>query len=619
VVTLTSVDSTELVGNAAEARQTPAAPPSAPVSLSAYSADGTSILVNWQTPLSDGGSAITTYVVAVTSGGNPLTCTLATATSTSCSISSLTRGATLSISVKAANALMGQGAAATTTYLLPNVPGAPTWGSAIAAPTTGNAGKISLTWTAPANNGTRAITSYTVKTINQATSAVLDTQTVFSTDAEVTVSDLSVNFGYFVMAINEIGNGAWSDTLTATTTLPGPVTFGAVTSSSASNVILNVSVANDGGTAITGFLYSLDGINYTLINSPSTQLSIPGLTPGSTYNLYVKSKNGVGTSAANSLSVVVVQPVGGGSSSAPAPAPIISGPTAAEIEAINKALIDKAYGEKEAADKKAAEEKAAADKLAAEKAAAEKAAADKLAAEKAAADKLAAEKAAAEKAAADKLAAEEKAAAEKLAAEKAAAEKLAAEEKVAAEKLAAEKAAADRLAAEKAAADKLAAEKLAAEKVLADKIAAEKLAAEKAANEKALAIKLAEEKAAAEKLAACILGKTSTLVTSKSKTMKIYNQICFMPQMLKPIDKDLAEINKVISLIKSKKIKQITLLSFADEKIGVDFKKVAKAQSDVISAIIKKALPNLKISYKLYGSSAKKNIVSQGRVVITAN
>ena len=168
-------------------------------------------------------------------------------------------------------------------------------------------------------------------------------------------------------------------------------------------------------------------------------------------------------------------------------------------------------------------------------------------------------------------------------------------------------------------AEKAAAEKAAADKAAADKLAAEKLAAEKLAAEQALATKLAEEKAAAEKLAACILGKTSTLVTSKSKTMRIYNQICFMPQMLKPIDKDIAEINKVISLIKSKKIKSITLLSFADEKIGVDFKSVAKAQAAMVSGIIKKALPNLKVSYKLYGSSAKKNIVSQGRVVITAN
>ena len=169
------------------------------------------------------------------------------------------------------------------------------------------------------------------------------------------------------------------------------------------------------------------------------------------------------------------------------------------------------------------------------------------------------------------------------------------------------------------AADKAESERIAAEKAAADKLAADKLAAERIAAEKALATKLAEEKAAAEKLAACILGKTSTLVTSKSKTMRIYKQICFMPQMLKPIDKDIAEINKVISLIKSKKIKSITLLSFADEKIGVDFKKVAKAQAAMVSGMIKKAIPNLKVSYKLYGSSAKKNIVSQGRVVITAN
>ena len=184
--------------------------------------------------------------------------------------------------------------------------------------------------------------------------------------------------------------------------------------------------------------------------------------------------------------------------------------------------------------------------------------------------------------------------------------------------MAADKAAAEKAAADKAAVDKAAADKLAAEKLAAEKLAAEKLLAEKLAAQQALADKLAAEKAAADKLAACILGKSSTLVTAKSKTMRIYSQICFIPELLKPIDKDLAEINKVISLIKSKKIKSITLLSFADERIGVDFKSVAKARAVVVSGIIQREIPNLKIIYKLYGSSAKKNIVSQGRVVITA-
>jgi uncharacterized repeat protein (TIGR02543 family) len=348
---------------------------------------------------------------------------------------------------------------------------------------------------------------------------------------------------------------------------------------------------------INNYKYSVDGTTYISIGSISSPLSITGLTPG-IYSVRLKAVNPSGESAPSvALTVIVIAgPSVTVNVPSPAPAPINTGPSAAEIEAAKKAAVDKALAEKEAADKlaaeKAAAEKALRDKEAADKAAKEKEAAEKLAAEKAAADKLAADKAAAEKEAADKLAAD---------------------------KAAAEKAVADKAAAEKAAKDKEAADKLAAEKAAAEKLAAERLLAEKLAAQQALADKLAAEKAAADKLAACILGKSSTLVTAKSKSMRIYSQICFIPELLKPIDKDLAEINKVISLIKSKKIKSITLLSFADEKIGVDFKSVARARAVVVSGIIQRAIPNLKIIYKLYGSSAKKNIVSQGRVVITAN
>ena len=367
----------------------------------------------------------------------------------------------------------------------------------------------------------------------------------------------------------------------------------------ASTMQLTVTQSDLTTNGINNYKYSTDGTTYIAIGSIASPLSITGLSPG-IYSVRLKAVNPAGESApSEALTVIVIAgptvtvnvPV-----SSPAPAPVRTGPTQAEIDAEKKAAIDKALAEKEAADKAAAE-----------KAKAEKEAADKLAAEKAAADKAQADKEAAEKAAAEKIVAE------KLAAEKLAAEKLAAE-KLAAEKLAAEKLAAEKLAAEKLVAEKLAAEKAAAEKALAEKLAAEQALAAQLAAEKA-----ASDKAAAEKLAACILGKTSTLVTAKSKSMRIYSQICFIPELLKPIDKDLAEINKVISLIKSKKIKSISLLSFADEKIGVDFKSVAKARAVVVSGIIQRAIPNLKIAYKLYGSSAKKNIVSQGRVVITAN
>jgi len=48
------------------------------------------------------------------------------------------------------------------------------------------------------------------------------------------------------------------------------------------------------------------------------------------------------------------------------------------------------------------------------------------------------------------------------------------------------------------------------------------------------------------------------------------------------------------------------------------FRSVAKSRADVVSSIIKKALPKIKINYQLYGSSTKKNTIAVGRVVITA-
>ena len=207
----------------------------------------------------------------------------------------------------------------------------------------------------------------------------------------------------------------------------------------------------------------------------------------------------------------------------------------------------------------------------------------------------------------------------KAAVDKALADKAAAD-KVVADKAAADKAIADKLAADKAAADKAIADKLAADKAAADKVIADKLAAEKAAADKAIADKLAADSsaAAAQFKSTCNLAQGSTAVISKSSTMKIYSQVCFVPDLMKPLEKDLMQIKNVVNQIKSKKITAITLSSFADEKSGVNFKSVAQTRADVVAAMIKKANPKIKITYRLFGSSTKKNSLSLGRVVISA-
>ena len=207
---------------------------------------------------------------------------------------------------------------------------------------------------------------------------------------------------------------------------------------------------------------------------------------------------------------------------------------------------------------------------------------------------------------------------------------IAAAQKAAVDKALADKAAADKAAADKAAADKAAADKAAADKAIADKLAADKAVADKAAADKAIADKLAADKAAADKLAAdnsaaaaafrstCNLAQGATAVTSKTLNMKIYSQVCFVPDLMRPLESDLALVKKVLQEIKTKKIKSVTLSSFADEKNGVNFKSVAQTRADVVAAMIKKANPKIKITYRLFGSSTKKNSLSLGRVVITA-
>ena len=341
--------------------------------------------------------------------------------------------------------------------------------------------------------------------------------------------------------------------------LPAVPTLGTITSVDG---VLKVAFTQSdaAGNAITDYKYSIDGINFISIGKTTSPLSIPGLTPG-TYTLRIIAVNAFGESSPTAPVIVIV--IAGPTVTVTAPATgggivyVPTGPSAAEIAADQRAAVEKALAEKAAADKVIA---------------------DKLAAEKAAADKLAAEKAAADKVIADKLAAE------------------------------------------KAAADKIIADKLAEEKAAADKALADKLAAEKAAADKAIADKLAADNSAAAALykSTCNLAQGSTVVTPKSSTMKIYSQVCFVPDSMKPIDSDLVQVKKLIKQLKSKKIRSVTLSSFADEKNGVNFKSVAQSRADAVASMIKKANPKIKITYRLYGSSTKKNSLSLGRVVITA-
>jgi flagellar hook assembly protein FlgD len=93
----------------------------------------------------------------------------------------------------------------------PSVPGAPTGLVAVNVAPAGS-GSVTLSWTAPSNNGGAAITSYTV------TGNPGGTCTVTGTTCTITGLNKGVAYSFTVVATNSAGNSAQSNTANITTT-----------------------------------------------------------------------------------------------------------------------------------------------------------------------------------------------------------------------------------------------------------------------------------------------------------------------------------------------------------------------------------------------------------------
>ena len=135
--------------------------PGTPTGVTA-SAGNAQATVSWDAPASNGGAPITGYTVTASSGGSQCTTTGAT----SCVVTGLTNGTDYTFTVTATNGLGTTSAAssASNSVTPATVPGAPTIGTA----TAGNA-QASVTWTAPADNGGAAVTSYTATAVEDNT------------------------------------------------------------------------------------------------------------------------------------------------------------------------------------------------------------------------------------------------------------------------------------------------------------------------------------------------------------------------------------------------------------------------------------------------------------------
>ena len=310
VVARNSYGSSLASGSAtATPRTTPAAPTFAAAGSSPapVTASGTQIVLNWNAPTDNGGSAITDYIVQYSTNNSTWTTfNDGTSTATTATITSLTPGAIYYLRVAAVNTA-GTGAYGSPQVnptTLAGVPDAPTSVSAIA----GNA-RATVSWVAPNNRGS-AITDYIIEFSSNGGSTWTTFTDSVSTATSATVTSLANGTGYIfrISAVNGIGTGSASiasaQVVTATTPAAPTVTTSAIVGNAQLQVAFTA--GSDGGSAITSYEYSLNGgLTWAATVAGTTSpVTITGLTNGTEYTIKLRAVNAVGAGTASTQNAV---------------------------------------------------------------------------------------------------------------------------------------------------------------------------------------------------------------------------------------------------------------------------------------------------------------------------
>jgi len=290
-----TVTATNAVGaspaSTASAAVTPAGLPGAPIGVAASPGDSLADIF-FSAPISNGGSIITNYTITSTPGG--LT---ATGAASPIQITGLTNGTAYTFTVTATNAV-GTGAASTPSIAATpmGLPGAPTAASAVAGDTT-----TQISFTAPANNGGSAITSYTVTSNPGGLTAT-------GAASPITITGLTngTAYSFTVTATNAVGTGPASAPSNAVTPqgVPGAPTAVVATAGDSQASIAFTPPVSNGGSPITSYSVtsSPGGLTVTGAASP---LVLSGLTNGAAYSFTVTATNAVGTGLASAPSNTV--------------------------------------------------------------------------------------------------------------------------------------------------------------------------------------------------------------------------------------------------------------------------------------------------------------------------
>ncbi len=287
-VTVTATDPVDPdAGPSGVAESAPSAPvvpagvpatPSAPV---VTVAGGTAVALAWSAP--DGrGADITAYRVTVLPDGRQIDVTGPGATATG-----LTPGATYRFTVAAHNAV---GSSGDSDPSLPVVPAAAPDAPSRVVAVRGD-GAATLSWTAPADNGS-PVTSYVVTTSPGGATTRVDTP-----GAVVTGLTNGTSYTFVVRAVNAAGAGLDSGPSAAVAPAGLPPAPGAVTAvpGSTGALVRWLPSATTGGPLLRYAVTATPGGSTVVVDGATTSAVVPGLVNGTRYSFAVRAATVAGS------------------------------------------------------------------------------------------------------------------------------------------------------------------------------------------------------------------------------------------------------------------------------------------------------------------------------------
>ncbi|MBI4020452.1 MAG: N-acetylmuramoyl-L-alanine amidase [Candidatus Aenigmarchaeota archaeon] len=292
--------------------QNPATVPSPPLNLRVPDAGPGHILLAWDPPSSDGGSPVTNYKIfrGTSPGGETLYFTTATPGTTFNNTANLVAGQTYYYKVKAVNSAGDSGFSNEASATVPMPATTPTPPQNLIVIDVGN-GFVFLGWSPPASDGGSAVAQYNIYrgTSLGGESYYATISSAFTTFNNTLVAN-GVTYYYKVTALNSIGEGAFSNEVSATPQAPLLPPDAPVHLSPSNSSIINATTPtfqwNSDSNAdyhglyvrniATGVLVFDSDFDYGPIYSNSFTLPGGYLLDGESYRWNMRSFNGAGAS-----------------------------------------------------------------------------------------------------------------------------------------------------------------------------------------------------------------------------------------------------------------------------------------------------------------------------------